>query len=111
MQSTVVFILRMKGCSINLSSLGDYDGTAGDSLSDHSYMSFSTRDQDHDKWDDGQCAQVRSGAWWYRSCLLSNLNALYMGPNVYDNQGMAWHHWESNWKVLKTSEMKIRHIG
>ena len=74
-------------------------------------MSFSTRDQDHDTWDDGQCTQIHSGAWWYRSCMSSNLNGLYMGLSVIDDKGMGWNHWENNWKVLKKSEMKIRRIG
>ena len=91
--------------------LGDYEGTAGDSLSRHSNKSFSTRDQDHDTWDNGHCAQYGTGGWWYADCMDSHLNGLYMGPSVIDDKGMGWYYWENNWKVLKKSEMKIRRIG
>ena len=91
--------------------IGDYEGTAGDSLRRHHYMNFSTRDQDHDIWDDGNCAQYVTGAWWYETCLASNLNGVYMGPSVISDKGMAWYRWYNTWKVLKKSEMKIRRFG
>ena len=91
--------------------LGDYEGTASDSLSQQNYQSFSTRDQDHDINDVGHCAVFYSGAWWYADCHAANLNGLYMGPNQTDAKGMVWHYWENNWKVLKRSEMKIRRTG
>ena len=90
--------------------LGDYEGTASDSLGYHNYMSFSTRDQDHDT-SDFHCAQDFSGAWWYKDCSASNLNGLYMGPSVINTNGMGWYYWDNNWKVLERSEMKIRCIG
>ena len=91
--------------------LGDYEGTAGDSLSQHNYQSFSTRDQDHDINDASNCAVSYSGAWWYADCHSANLNGLYMGPNQEDAKGMVWYYFENSYKVLKSSEMKIRHIG
>ena len=91
--------------------LGDYEGTAGDSLSRQNYMSFSTRDQDHDIWHEQHCAQLYAGAWWYEHCMDSNLHGLYMGPSVINATGMGWFKWENNWKVLEKSEMKIRRIG
>ena len=90
--------------------LGDYEGTAGDSLSRNNYMSFSTSDQDHDT-SNGHCA-LDQGAWWHDYCYSnSNLNGLYKGPNQSDKRGMIWYTWENNYKVLKKSEIKIRHIG
>ena len=91
--------------------LGDYEGTAGNSLIRHNYKSFSTRDQDQDTLDEVHCAQVHKGAWWYADCMESNLNGLYMGPSVIDPNGMTWLSWDNTWKVLKKSEMKIRRIG
>ena len=90
--------------------LGDYEGTAGDSLRTHNYMSFSTRDQDHDTHESLHCTQQYIGAWWHGACHDSNLNGLYMGPSQDHAKGMAWNKWENNWKVLKRSEMKIRHF-
>ena len=90
--------------------IGDYEGTAGDSLGYHNYMSFSTRDQDHDKNGTRHCAQEFTGAWWYKNCHYANLNGLYMAPSVIDTNSMVWYKWENNWKFLKKSEMKIRRI-
>ena len=86
--------------------LGEYTGTASDSLNIHRGMSFSTRDQDHDTHDSAHCAQKYTGAWWYADCHTSNLNGLYTGSNEDDPKGMVWHHR----RVLKKSEMKIRRI-
>ena len=91
--------------------VGDYEGTAGDSLKRQNYKSFSTRDQEHDTHNSIHCAQEFTGAWWYADCMDSNLNGLYMGPSQTDSKGMGWYKWNNNWKVLKRSEMKIHRIG
>ena len=80
--------------------LGDYEGTAGESLSRHNYMSFSTRDEDHDTDGELSCAVLTTGAWWYQHCLDSNLNGLYIVPYEVNNKGMTWFKWENNWKTL-----------
>ena len=48
--------------------LGAFDGDAGDSLSYHTSMKFSTPDNDQDMWLDGNCARDHTGGWWYRGC-------------------------------------------
>ena len=45
-------------------------------MSDHRGMAFSTKGRDNDKSRDN-CATLFKGAWWYNSCLQSNLNGLY----------------------------------
>ena len=44
--------------------VSSYSGTAGDSLSYHNGMEFSTRDRDNDKWSSTSCAERYHGAWW-----------------------------------------------
>ena len=60
-----------------------YTGTAGDSFTFQNGMLFSTKDVENDIWDQN-CAQTFKGGWWYKNCLRSNLNGLYLaGPHKY----------------------------
>ena len=88
--------------------VGSYSGTAGDSLSYHNNMAFSTKDRDNDRWRGTHCAaSYNTGAWWYNSCYYSNLNGQYLG-NKYNNQGAVWYHFKNNNLSLKFTEMKLR---
>jgi len=80
-----------------------YFGNAGDSLSSHWGMKFSTKDQDNDAYE-GNCAKSYHSGWWFRKCYNSNLN----GP--YDNKldGVIWGDWLGLNTTLRFSEMKIR---
>lgn len=83
-------------------------GTTGDSLSGHIGYGFSTKDADHDSWS-GNCAQSYKGAWWYSSCIASDLNGPYNG--LYGdggNFGLVWYAWTGHSESLVLSEMKIR---
>ena len=75
-------------------------------------MKFTTRDQDNDLFGGGNCALQYQGGWWYTSCMECNLNSIYyMGPNgPTTNVGIIWIGWYgySTYKVLKTTEMKIK---
>ncbi|CAF3903284.1 unnamed protein product [Adineta steineri] len=93
-------------------SLGLYTkGDAGDSLTLHNGMQFSTKDQDNDLWSNS-CAQTRNGAWWYNACRLSNLNGGYLRGNhpTIPATGMGWDTFRGAIYSLKTSEMKIRPV-
>nr|AFM93774.1 fibrinogen-like protein A [Apostichopus japonicus] len=88
--------------------LGAYSGTAGDSLADHNTMRFSTYDNDNDAYS-GNCASHSShgrGAWWYKSCVYSNLNGQYYGysgrPSIY------WSHLPGDTDQIPFAEMKLR---
>ena len=85
--------------------VSSYSGTAGDSLSYHNNMAFSTKDRDHDTYG-GNCAMLLTGAWWYKSCRYSNLNGKYLG-NRRQYNGIGWHHFRDDLS-LKLSEMKLR---
>ena len=85
-----------------------YGGNAGDSLSSHNRMKFSTKDQDNDRVG-GNCAVSYSGAWWYFHCHHSNLNGLYLiGSHKSYANGVNWYHFKRHHYSLKTTEMKVK---
>ncbi|KAM3864631.1 microfibril-associated glycoprotein 4-like [Diretmus argenteus] len=90
--------------------LGSFiNGGAGDSLSRHKNMKFSTYDKDQDIWDKN-CAQTFLGAFWYEACLSVNPNGMYAphGGITYDSAQVVWNSWKG-WKYsLKSIAMKIR---
>ena len=85
--------------------VSEYSGTAGDSLTYHSGMEFSTKDLDNDGTFFRHNAVEFSGAWWYygRNPQHSNLNGNYSSNN-YD--GLEWKTWETVY--AKVTEMKFR---
>ncbi|XP_066023241.1 microfibril-associated glycoprotein 4-like [Pocillopora verrucosa] len=89
--------------------IGGYKGTAGDSMTAHSNMRFSTNDQDNDPDSSRHCSQHFKGAWWYRSCHHSNLNGLYLnGSQVSFADGVNWLSFRGYHYSLKRTEMKVR---
>ena len=85
--------------------MGSYSGTAGDSLTGHNNMAFSTKDRDNDI-QSGNCAVEFTGAWWYHGCHLANLNGKYLG-NKRDYRGVLWEYFKVSLS-LKFTEMKLR---
>ncbi|CAH3194224.1 unnamed protein product [Porites evermanni] len=72
--------------------LGQYTGTAGDSLNIHRNMKFSTKDQKNNNHRN-DCANKFEGAWWYGNsdCHHSNLNGRYLkGPHPTLGNGVNW---------------------
>lgn len=51
----------------SLKKLGSYSGSAGDSLSYHRSIKFSTFDSDNDL-SSVNCAKTHQAGWWYKSC-------------------------------------------
>ncbi|XP_066278063.1 techylectin-5B-like [Branchiostoma lanceolatum] len=91
--------------------LGEYGGTAGDSLSYHRGQPFSTWDRDNDARS-GNCATICRGAWWYRSCHHSNLNGVYLYSEDNDrDQGIDWNTWTDHVDTLMLVEMRLLPTG
>ena len=86
--------------------VGSYSGTAGDTLTYHNNMAFTTKDRDNDRGGSSNCAVQYTGAWWYNSCQSSNLNGQYLGDKS-DSRGARWSHFRGSLS-LKFTEMKLR---
>ncbi|KAK0065244.1 BpFREP18.4 [Biomphalaria pfeifferi] len=84
--------------------IGAYSGNAGDNLSYHNNMSFSTYDKDNDLYG-SNCATTYLSAWWYNSCHNSNLNGQW-GSKAHSN-GVIWNSL-TNSESASFTEMKIR---
>uniref|UniRef100_UPI00358EB5C8 tenascin-like n=1 Tax=Myxine glutinosa TaxID=7769 RepID=UPI00358EB5C8 len=85
--------------------LGNYHGTAGDSLTYHSGRPFSAPDRDNDIAVTN-CAVSYKGAWWYKNCHRANLNGKF-GENNH-SQGINWYHWKGHEHSIPFVEMKLR---
>ena len=63
--------------------LGNSSGNAGTSMNNYKNMSFTTLDQDNDKFLARNCADKFSSGWWFSGCLSgsssqqANLNGIY----------------------------------
>ena len=92
-------------------TVSGYSGTAGDSLYYNNNHPFSTKDQDNDVHSTVNCAQAYTGAWWYKSCTISNLNGhYYSAPNPPSNTAVHWRQWRGYNYSLKVTEMKVRRV-
>ena len=100
--------------SKNIFGFYNVSGDAGDSLSNHNHMMFSTKDRDNDRKSGSgrskySCARHFKGAWWYKHCHSSNLNGLYLrGKHTSYADGVIWSHWRGYYYSLQKTEMKIR---
>ncbi|KAM8718014.1 hypothetical protein ACLKA7_004683 [Drosophila subpalustris] len=92
--------------SYTLKSLGFAAGSAGDSLSYHLGMKFSTHDQDNDLNHFGNCAQMFSGGWWYRGCFVSKLTGEYNNNAPY--KGIIWSTFRGYGNSISKAMMLIR---
>ncbi|XP_078135837.1 microfibril-associated glycoprotein 4-like [Sander vitreus] len=90
---------------------GFTDGGAGDSLSYHNGVPFSTFDKDVDRWN-GNCASSHLGAFWYRDCHNTNPNGVYRkgADSTLHAVGVEWATWKGHNYSLKAISMKIRPV-
>ncbi|XP_075894726.1 angiopoietin-related protein 6 [Nelusetta ayraudi] len=90
--------------------LGQYSGTAGDSLSWHSNKAFTTLDRDKDGYN-GNCAHYQKGGWWYHMCAHSNLNGVWYRGGHYRSRyqdGVYWAEFHGGSYSLKRVSMMIK---
>ncbi|GFN87395.1 fibrinogen-related protein 2 [Plakobranchus ocellatus] len=85
--------------------IGSYSGTAGDAMTYHNKMYFSTFDRDNDE-NSGSCAVSHHAAWWYKNCEHAELNREWA---VTETKVNTWYDGKTDWKVSFT-EMKMRRI-
>ncbi|XP_030634293.1 fibroleukin [Chanos chanos] len=89
----------------------DYHGDAGNALSyskryHHDGRAFSTYDQDHDRYVNGNCAHYYGAGWWYDACLAANLNGrFYRGRYAGITDGIYW----GTWYILTDSRTGERY--
>ncbi|CAC5395410.1 Fibrinogen-like protein A,Ryncolin-4,Ficolin-2,Ryncolin-1,Tenascin-R,Fibrinogen-like protein 1,Angiopoietin-1,Tenascin-X,Fibrinogen C domain-containing protein 1-A,Ficolin-1,Ryncolin-3,Fibrinogen C domain-containing protein 1,Ryncolin-2,Techylectin-5B,Angiopoietin-related protein 2,Microfibril-associated glycoprotein 4,Ficolin-1-A,Tenascin,Fibrinogen C domain-containing protein 1-B [Mytilus coruscus] len=94
--------------------IGQYSGTAGDSMTDFDNeslngMMFSTWDRDNDD-SDYHCSVMKASAWWFNDCSRGNINGLYTGHAYvvgYPDRSVHWKTWQQ-FNSLKKTEMKIK---
>ncbi|GFR77037.1 fibrinogen C domain-containing protein 1 [Elysia marginata] len=87
-------------------SIGNYDGTAGDSLRVNNGRPFSTSDIDRDT-STGNCAEEYNGGWWFMGCGYSCLNGKW---GAGSKRGAEWRDLTGGLSV-SFSEMKIRRVS
>lgn len=86
--------------------------SAGDSLTFHNGEKFTTLDQDHDVYK-GNCAKDRLGAFWYKNCIKTNPNGVYLWgvSSVHYAIGNVWLTWKNVSEGMKSISMKIKRVS
>ncbi len=92
-------------------TVSGYSGTAGDSLTYHNTMKFTTYDKDQDGLNGGNCAVTFKGAFWHDICHLANPNGQYdHGTATAFAEGINWETFKGRGYSLKTIELKVKKI-
>ncbi|XP_058237083.1 microfibril-associated glycoprotein 4-like [Hemibagrus wyckioides] len=102
-----VFFVSSEENGYMLKVEGFIDGGAGDSLSYHNGLKFSTYDKEQNPYG---CARQHLGAFWYYACYGTNPNGIYLGrqDGTHYGIGNVWTTWRGLDYGLKTITMKIR---
>ncbi|XP_033763040.1 angiopoietin-related protein 2-like [Pecten maximus] len=86
-----------------------YSGTAGDCMSYHSGMQFTTKDRDNDAHGGGSCSVEYDGmGFWYRICVRCNINAKYFSDTGTENtHALIWHTFSEKFQPMKKSRLML----
>uniref|UniRef100_A0AAY4AMC8 Fibrinogen C-terminal domain-containing protein n=1 Tax=Denticeps clupeoides TaxID=299321 RepID=A0AAY4AMC8_9TELE len=101
---------------------GFINGGAGDSLSYHNGMNFSTFDKDQDLnspywyyywyyYNNYNCAENQEGGFWYNSCFSASPTGIYKWGSNTMTDGMLWTAWKGQNYSLKKFVMKIKRLS
>ncbi|XP_028828312.1 microfibril-associated glycoprotein 4-like [Denticeps clupeoides] len=101
---------------------GFTNGGAGDSLSYHNGMNFSTFDKDQDLnspywyyywyyYNNYNCAENQEGGFWYNSCFSASPTGIYKWGSNTMTDGMLWTAWKGQNYSLKKFVMKIKRLS
>ncbi|XP_065357253.1 angiopoietin-related protein 2-like [Calliphora vicina] len=86
-----------------LKSLGTYDGSAVDAMSQFLNNKFSTFDNDNDELKSGNCAENKKGGWWYNACGFAEPTGIYRKTD-----GVRWENEKSVTYFSKIMYFMIR---
>ncbi|XP_026100423.1 microfibril-associated glycoprotein 4-like [Carassius auratus] len=106
------FSVGPEAAGYNLQVSGFNNGGAGDSLSFHDGLKFSTFDKDQDV-NVKNCAKSYLGGFWYSSCHKANPNGVYLwgeDPTHYAI-GNVWYTWKDYAVSMKSINMKIKRVS
>ena len=88
--------------------VGNYSGTAGNSLEYNNGMKFTTKDVDNDFCNNTNCATY-VGPWWHKVGTYAALNHKFpLHSNTSAGRAMYWIQSAQDYKEVVFSEMKIR---
>lgn len=84
----------------------DNNSSAGDSLSQHNSMEWSSPDQDNDTDLINNCAGQLQSSWWFKHCYYSNPLGVYGDEATL--AGNSWNSWKGLMNPLEEITFKIR---
>uniref|UniRef100_A0A8C2B8M6 Fibrinogen C-terminal domain-containing protein n=1 Tax=Cyprinus carpio TaxID=7962 RepID=A0A8C2B8M6_CYPCA len=86
--------------------------SADDSLSFHNGQKFTTFDNDQDE-DGKNCAKKHLGGFWYKDCLGTNPNGIYLWgeDDIIGIIGNVWKSWKGFTVGMKSISMKIKRVS
>ena len=95
--------------------IGSYAGTAGDSLSYHNGMQFSTHDRDNDLRSPSCISTHGYGGFWHNNCMRVGVNNYYShsssGYGAAIGDRIRWDAWYGYQYSLKSTRLMIRPIN
>ncbi|XP_069020759.1 angiopoietin-related protein 3-like [Embiotoca jacksoni] len=80
-------------------------GSLPDLMSNHTGMMFSTKDRDHDRQPDYNCAHQQTGGWWFNACGDTNLNGKYFHVRP---KGRSERKRGIQWKMSRKASYSLR---